>query len=1357
MNVLAGSGMYPLKSRCPNGVEVTDPLLFTNSKIEKPIDTGFEKNIEIELLINDTQSNQSVISEDSYSGKFALKIQKKDDAIIPVYETDYFQTGSGTSVKTKAVSKAVVENVSGIQFQVTDKNVIVSGKKAAREEVTILVEKGEVIAYVNQKTADENGEFAFAFSLKEYGTYQLGVGGSQSEPIFTSLEVIDSESIEPEISSPSEPVVGIDIKCNFYSLMLKPMYMSETISFYVKVKAQNESGDIEEQYALIKSDRDGDGVYKVGEDLSRGKWQNIQLSIADIDEEFQNGSAAGLYMKANKTSQWLIDDISSEYRKINETKFNLAEFADGNVIYNGEVLRFSNNKDSEGYNIGSKVVSGGIQVSEQLSGIRVDSRLQFASDDDIRKEEEKKILYSIPLESDSCIVNNNTEEILCEKVQKIKLREELPTIPDSTTMTIPAKSETEERFRLLLERKLSGSMNVTIRDANGNSKEYSFSKTMYTDWYDGDINLTTSNQLSNVLKIKAIEYEPVVENPQRDILVGNNGSFTINLGSFTTDDRTNLSYELTNEKKDSVTGEFLLEFFEGDSSEPYYTTKTRIYMANGRDAFYNIVPKIRANSSLKITSSITNTTPEIKIRVSDIKFAKLVDSDWNKSINYADYEITEKNFDFVSRGTYFERQPAKNIYSEKEKYAVVYPDAIGVVNMEKWSSTYESEFSYSEIKIYRILNLNEKPTKALVDRSIGIYYSAGTPIYLHYGIADYVVLGKENHLALPPDKKVMLIGKTCYSNTKRDETSLHSTFVDGLYDGEFIQNGSSIIYSNVYDNGSAYKYDLEAKKSQKLSSDSLVCASPDGTHLLLKDGEGKHYIFNTVTNGKEITPITGTYKECFFNVKNELFVIDKSLKYYSAGELYAISSGIDYDSCYSYDFDSTGEYLLWTLDRGASLLKNTNGIWNRITYVDFDDNITKSVLSNDISVAYVKGEYNSVYTMDLNTKTNSHLDGGNIIDMTDDNMLMIKSDTSCYLYNPVTAEKKRIFNKEFECDSITYNPETNMVTAILPNSRVLYQRFTADEPEAKYALSFDGRNTWYAYNGGRWQVVSKSITPSGEELRLSGMTAGAVNSIPSSAYDKLYSNNTDVLTVDIAAYMYSDSKKRTPVIENILVETIEKNEVDGLFGIHIERYEKDDYRKITSLFPVENFGSNAECYYLLYIGNDWLYTYKNNELVKVKESADALLADMSKSWIKFKQYGMTAKELRRVPGDVLSQLFVNDDFANTEFGVIYVVKTKNEDTADYVVNFRLGASSDFITNDDVIVEIVMNGGDVKIIDSNEFSATDIENLLSWIEARQSGNGEIFYRLKNEKTQHFINYYMINSISVYNGEEYRARN
>ncbi len=1258
LNAFANAEVYPIKSQYPDGIEAADISLFSNDKEQKPIETGFEKTSEIELLVNESESDQIGASEASYSGKFALEIKKRDDKIIPVYETEYFQTGYG------------------------------------------------------------------------------------------SADWIDEEN-----SNETNSNVAYNSKCNFYSLMLKPMSNSETLSFYVKVKKLDELGNIEEVYALLKSDSDGDGIYSVGTDLSRGKWQTVQLNIADLDEEFKNGSVSGLYMNANKGSQWLIDDISSDYQKINKIEFNLTEFASDNVIYTDEGLRFANNNESKDYNIGAKVVSGKINVNDPLSGIKIDSRLQFASDTNSQQKEIKETLTSISLENDNCIANNE-EEILCEKVPTTKERDELPKVPISTTMNISFNSETEKRIRLLLSNRGSNNRSVTIKTENGDSKTYTLTKPIYTDWFDSGITITSANKLSGFMVIHAIEYESIEENPQKDVLIDQGGSFIVNLGGLVTDNRVTLAYELSYENAGNSASELLLELFEGDLSEPYYSTKTYINRTDGKKAFENILPKIKANTKLKVTNTITKNTP-VTIRVSKMELLKLSDSDWNKTIDYVDYEMTEKKFSHTENSTYIKSRLAKNIYSEEEKYAVVYPDASGVVNTG--TGNVAAGGISSNISVYRILNLSEEPVKILITSSSGSNITSGTPIYLHYGLADYVFSTKGKYLALPPNEKVMLISKTSYSDEKSDASPIYYTFVDGLEDGSFVQNATSIIYPNLYDSDSTYKYNLETKTCQKLTSDKFICSSPDGTHLLLKDSNEKYYILNTLTNEKEETPLTGSYRECFFNVKNELFVVNKSLSYYSSGELHTLISSVPNNAYISYDFDSTGEYLLWTQDKSVKLYKNTNNIWNVVKSFSIDYKPKKSVLSNDISTAYIQVGSNNIYAVDLNTQTASNLFSGNIFEVTDDNMLLYSNDGYHYLYNLVTAEKQKLFNYKFECNSISYNPETNMVTGIMPNSRVIYQRFTAEEPEAKYALSFDGGDNWYAYAGGRWQTVSKSTIPTSEELRLTGMTASVVNSIPSSAYEKLYGNNADVLSVDVAIYMYSDSQKRTPVVENIVVETIEKDNTGGLYGTHIERYNKEDYREITSLFPIENFGSNAECYYLFYIGNEWLYTYKDNEIVKVNESANILLSDMSETWIKFKQYGMDAKELRRVPGDVLSQLFVNADYANTEFGVIYVIKTQNEDASEYTVNFRLSASSDFITNDDIVLELIMNGGDVKIIKSTEFSVTDIENLLSWIEARQNGNGEIFYRLSNANTQHFINYYMINSVSVYDGEEYRTKN
>jgi len=1263
MQVFASGEMYPLKSTYPNGVAAAEEELFSNGKVEKPIETGFEKTDEIEMLMNGAQSTQLGVSEEAYSGKFALKIQKSNDEIIPVCETEYFQTGYGP------LDEIPTEN-----------------------------------------TQSTNSD----------GTYNS--------------------------------------KCNFYTLKLKPMSNSETISFYVKVKKLDELGNIEEEYALVKSDKDRDGIYSVGTDLSRGKWQTVQLNISDLDEEFQNGVAAGLYMKANKGSQWLIDDISSGYRNVDKTEFNLNEFTSGNVVCSGNVLRFANNKDSQEYNIGSRVVSGGIDVSEQVSHIQIDSSFEYATGSDSQYTEMKEVLCPISIENDNCVVNNEGEEVLCQKIPKREEREELPTIPRSTEMEVSIRTGTESRYRLLLINKGSSSRQITISTASGTSKSYSVStSTVYTDWYDGDITISSQYDLDIFLQIKAIEYDLVEGYPQRDILVNQGGSFTIDLGDFTSDDRTNLTYELSYENMETVASELLIELFEGDSTEAYYATRTYISSAKEKRMFNNILPKIRANTKLKITNVATG-NKAVELHLGGIELSKTSDSDWNRNTDFVDYEITSKEFNYTGNPAYLNRQPVKNIYSQEEKYAVVYPEAEGLVNIATGNTGVGDVVS--DIAVYRILNLSNEPMKALVGMSSGTNITNGTPVYLHYGMADYVVTGPRMYLSLPPNEKVMFIGKINYASEKGDSSPVHYDFVDGMLEGEFVKTENAIIYANMFENNSAYKYDTESKTSKRISTDELICSSPDGTHLLLKRDNGSYYILNFVTNEREETSLTGSYAECFFNAKNELFTVnDTTLSYYRSGVLHELSTGAFTSTAgayFAHDFDVTGEYLLWTFNKAVKLFKNTNGIWNESKSFTVSYSNNKAVLSNDISTAYISVGGTSIYVVDLNTQTCTELLSGDIFDMTDDNMLLFSENKYYTLYNPVTAEKYKLFNNQFECDSITYNPETNMVTGIMSNSRVIYHRFTSDEPQAKYALSFDGRKSWYAYTGGRWQTVSNNTIPTGEELKLAGMTASAVNSIPASAFEKLYNNDTDVLTVDVAVYMYSDSSKRTPAISNIVVETIENGDSDGVYGIHIQKYSKNDYRKITSLFPIENFGSNAECYYLLYLGNDWLYTYKDNEIVKVSQPGNVLLSDMSESWLRFKQYGMTAKELRSVPGDVLSELFVNDDYANTEFGVIYVVKTKNEDTSKFDVDFRLGSSSNFITDTDIVVELTMSGGEVKVIDSSEFSATDIEDFLSWIEARQNGNGEIFYRLKNATTQHFINYYMINSISVYNGAEYRSR-
>lgn len=431
--------------------------------------------------------------------------------------------------------------------------------------------------------------------------------------------------------------------------------------------------------------------------------------------------------------------------------------------------------------------------------------------------------------------------------------------------------------------------------------------------------------------------------------------------------------------------------------------------------------------------------------------------------------------------------------------------------------------------------------------------------------------------------------------------------------------------------------------------------------------------------------------------------------------------------------------------------RKTNGIWNEIKTLDYN-----GVLSSDGTTLF------GSKIVDINTGLVQELpEGFSFVDRTNDDLLLIKkvdSETekcNYYLYNHITGENSKIF--EYEVTQFTkpkFYSKQNVFMAIPYDGLVVRRYFAIEKPQVKYALSFDGMNNWYTYTGGRWKLISKSNTPSIKEMQTYGMTEEEINSIPLDAYNKLYEEGNSVLTVDFAIYMNSPFNNQSPTVESIMISTQNDDDTNGFYGIHMQKYEKSEYRTVSSVFPIENFTSNAECYYLLYIGNEWLYTYKDNKLVKTVESADELLSDIESSWITFKQYGMTSKELRSVPSDVINNLFVNDNYANSEFGIIYVVKTDSDEIDKFTVDFKLKSESNFITEDDIVIEIAMSSGEVIVVDSNEFSKAEIENLLSWIEGRQNGVGTIFYRIINSKKQHFINYYMINSINVYNGAEYR---
>ena len=425
---------YPLKSEYPNGISAADSELFKNSKILRPINTGFEEINEISGINSDSYNGELMISEDKYTGKFALKVAKKSNDILPVKETDYFD-----------------------------------------------------------------------------------------------IKKVNYESL----------------LCNYIDVEIKPMYKSEKISFYTKIKKELSNGTVKEEYVLIKSDSDGDGIFKVGEDLSRGKWQKIRLSLLDIDDE--PDLASGIYINANAGSEWLLDDVYSGYKKINDNLLDLSQFVYGNIVHGDNGLKFSlSGTNNEKYDAAPAIVSGGINISEKISQFSIEAETEVLGSRNDSKE--RSILKEIDMSGDECSVfetdYDNAEESVSKKIQRIYKREEGITFGNVRSQVIE-KRNNESEFRVLIGKQGTSTRTYTIIDSNGQESSYSSSVCRYTDWYSDDITIECSYVLDSALKVLAVEYR-VQDDEAKDVVIKPQGKTEVDLGDFSTQERTIVSLDVSN-------------------------------------------------------------------------------------------------------------------------------------------------------------------------------------------------------------------------------------------------------------------------------------------------------------------------------------------------------------------------------------------------------------------------------------------------------------------------------------------------------------------------------------------------------------------------------------------------------------------------------------------------------------------------------------------------------------------------------------------------------------------------------------------------------------------------------------------
>lgn len=183
------------------------------------------------------------------------------------------------------------------------------------------------------------------------------------------------------------------IKTNIVKLYINPGENAERISFYLS------SANGDNEYSLIKNDKNGDGVFELGKDFSQGKWQEITLDLLEVSPELVNSKANGLYIKANQDSEWLIDDITSDYRVIQHINADITQLANDNLIINdnNEII-FNNHTDennSQLYDVRPVITGLNADIEGKVTKVNIEAAYidgEYANSDIKYKDSIKKII-----------------------------------------------------------------------------------------------------------------------------------------------------------------------------------------------------------------------------------------------------------------------------------------------------------------------------------------------------------------------------------------------------------------------------------------------------------------------------------------------------------------------------------------------------------------------------------------------------------------------------------------------------------------------------------------------------------------------------------------------------------------------------------------------------------------------------------------------------------------------------------------------------------------------------------------------------------------------------------------------------
>lgn len=631
---------------------------------------------------------------------------------------------------------------------------------------------------------------------------------------------------------------------------------------------------------------------------------------------------------------------------------------------------------------------------------------------------------------------------------------------------------------------------------------------------------------------------------------------------------------------------------------------------------------------------------------------------------------------------------------------------------------------------------------------------------------------KSEELAVSGEKEISKIAiDREYADTSGDLAGLPT---DALYLSDLTSfptnfvisdNGEIMYYEDPSDDEKIYKLNLLTGEKTLITMPYYVTemkTNNTGEHLAVyTDYAERIYYYEESSPSVELVD-SNIYNQAFdINNDGDLYYIEDSeddIYVYDGSS--KTSLGSKPLSAGSFQVSNEGEALYYLRSGEVYEFVNTPDLgWreNEIVSHIGEEYFDSFLLNREENRFYVEidGEW-YIYNLDEESiRTISTGKAETILGISDDDRLMAMDERdNYYLYNPDTETKE-----EVNTDDIKYNPNTYAVfsqngkkLAYLAadssgNSNGIRVKYIGqvEDPES-YLLSFDGKQSWYSFHEGAWTKVSDSATPSEEDFFNYGITADEVNSLDKGDYGKLYEEFENIYSVSISSYFASLDCFTTPSIKSIKVTAC--NDVDdydryktksNLYTAKKKDFDGSDWRKISKVYPLEIAQQSAEFIYFIKKGTDYR-VYKDGSFTTVS-SAASYLSDVETNWIDICLEGMTAEELRSIPEEDLTT-----ELAGNTFSLVYALKVCDKSTEDYSSMVTIDYTEDLFTYTGMTLSVTLYGNTTPVQYTNLTDA-QVEDFMEWIYLRQYNYGPVFYRIDNGTTSEFINYYMVQKVSI----------